>query len=145
MLIVISITCQEEIGKQVIFKIISKKFIMLISVPWIWAAVTAAHIRNALEWGVAPAEATASPSPSPTARKFLVIVSKPSYDYGYGEMASNLSVYLNDLTAEGWSPRLITVDNTESTNSEYTCPNADALKAKIEEFYNDYGLDLVLI
>jgi len=66
-------------------------------------------------------------------KKFLIVASKPLYDTN--NLQSTIGTYISDLRSEGWSPRLLTVDNVDSTNPEYVCPNSSALKSVISDFY----------
>ncbi|HEX3045185.1 MAG TPA: cellulose binding domain-containing protein [Bacillota bacterium] len=94
-----------------------------------------AYINGNLVYGTEPTPATG--------KKFLVIVSKPLYDTGL--ITSALNTYQNDLTAAGWTPLMITVDSDSATNPQYFCPDPPALKAVIQNYYNQNYIGFVLI
>lgn len=99
-----------------------------------WDKVTA-YTSDTLSWGV-------DPNVTPD-KGFLVIVSSKIIDY----CSAEVNQYMSDISGEGWSPTLITVNNEVDVAhpDALICETAQELKGKIKTYYNQGYEGFVLI
>lgn len=74
---------------------------------------------------------------------YLIVVSNPLYQTG--SIASKLSTYMSDLSNEGWSCKLIKINNVTDSSADYICPTPASLKSVIHQQYLNGCEGFVLI
>lgn len=99
-----------------------------------WSNVTA-YTSGSLSYGIEPTP------PTPAAKKFLVIVSSKIINY----CSSEVDQYMDDITAEGWDPTLIKVNNEADGICDNVCESPADLKALISGYYAQGCEGFVLI